>query len=150
MTYRASNLLFLSSFMYLSSALAYSTSRPFRTRFFKNKLFFTALLLLLASTLILLFCPPPLLVDWIEFRPIPDWRYKVDVCAFALLYFVTISIFEVKVVESTRLWNFLKKRKNKKKYEMVLSALEKNEENLNPRCLIGRKVYGGADGFCDV
>jgi len=142
MTYHASNLLFLSSFMYLSSATAYSTSRPFRTRFYKNKLFFAAQLLLLASTLILLFRPPFFLLDWIEFRPIPDWRYKVDVCAFALLYFVTISIFEVKVVENARFWKFLKKRNHKKKYESVLSGLERNEENLNPRHLIGRNVYG--------
>ena len=143
MTYHASNLLFLSSFMYLSSATAYSTSRPFRTRLYKNKLFFAAQLLLLASTLILLFRPPFFLLDWIEFRPIPDWRYKVDVCAFALLYFVTISIFEVKVVENARFWKFLKKRNHKKKYESVLSGLERNEENLNPRHLIGRNVYSG-------
>ena len=150
MTYHGSNLLFLSAFMYLFSSLAYSRSHPFRTRIFKNKLFFTCQTLLLACNLVLLFSPPRFLVDLIEFRVIPDLSYKMVVCGIALFYLAVVVAFEVFVVEEPRVWNYLRPNTSKqKKFKSVLIGLKSSD--LHPDWLIGKNVYADdVDGFCEV
>ena len=123
MQYQTTFLQLLSCFMYVSTSISFSQSWPFRTRIYKNRLYFLSLIILYLFNMILVVWQPIKLFDFMQLRIIPDQSTQWVILIFALLHLVLSVSFEFFIIEQPLIWNFL--------HRMCSGKVKRYEELLN-------------------
>ena len=123
MTYISGSLLLLSVFLYITTSVTFSQSRPFRTRIYKNKIFFVTLVALYVFNTIVLFFPPLELLNFALIRVIPDVDLKLYIFTMAVAHLLLSVGFEMFVVERPALWEWLRGGARKARHQRLLDEL---------------------------
>lgn len=134
-TYETATLFYLCSFMYLAVGVAFSRGRPFRTPFYKNKLFVIGILILTASTLAMTFIPSQEMAAFMEWRMIPDKTFLAIIVVIALGHLLASLFIEMVLIENDTLCRGVKNLTEKtqsQKYKAIQKFLlgEINDQTL--------------------
>ncbi|XP_078491913.1 polyamine-transporting ATPase 13A3 [Ciona intestinalis] len=108
LTYEASALFYFSSFLYMSTSLAFSRGFPFRTPIYKNYLFIFSLLVLLGFTLFMIFGAPISFDNFVMVRRIPDPIFLLIMVGIAGGHFIVAVFFEMILIERSAVWDWIR------------------------------------------
>uniref|UniRef100_A0A915J3Y8 Uncharacterized protein n=1 Tax=Romanomermis culicivorax TaxID=13658 RepID=A0A915J3Y8_ROMCU len=103
--------IFLSSInQYITLAIVYSKSYPYRKSLYSNRLLFCALILCFTLNVCITLTPPRFLAAWLDLKLFPFARYRLLIVFLAILNFLLATFAEKFLVEYV-LQKFLSRRK---------------------------------------
>lgn len=92
--------IFLSSInQYVTLAVVYSKSHPYRKSLLSNRKLFYALLLCALLNLVIILQPPPFMAHWLDLKVFPYFRYRLLVAFMAALNFLIAIFGEIFLIE---------------------------------------------------
>ncbi|CAA9994334.1 unnamed protein product [Nesidiocoris tenuis] len=89
----------LSQFQYITQAVTFSQSHPYRGRIYENKIFFASILIMTSICIYLTVDPADWLIDLFEFRYPPSIEFPCIVIGLAAVQFLISVFFENFIVD---------------------------------------------------
>jgi len=97
----ATSILSVNVMSYVISAIIFSPGHPFRKSIFSNKLYMAVVLLNLLVALTISFYPTPkFLMDYINFKEFPEFRFKVYLLGISVVNFIVSYFWEVILLQN--------------------------------------------------